>query len=344
MTERFLPDERATRKQLKALRAHVRAELERDAPWLEGAARHGRRMTGIGGTVRNLGAAAQLASGQRSYGVQGYGLEKERLDELVAQLAELPAHERRKVAGIKPERGDVILAGAVVVQTIMESGGFETLEVTEAGLREGVFFSTLLAPADPPLFEDVRRAGVLNLAGQYGTDFTHVEHVAELALQMFDTLAEGGAHPGDPDERDLLWAAAMLHDIGVAVDYDDHHKHSRYLILNAGLPGYSTRETALIGQMARYHRKGSPGLGEFAGLARRGDDARVTRGAAILRLAEQLERGRDRAVHGARMDIEDGTVHLRLEAGDDAPLARWAAEREGDLFERAFGKRLDVAA
>ena len=97
-------------------------------------------------------------------------------------------------------------------------------------------------------------------------------------------------HPGDPDERELLWAAAMLHDVGTAVDYDDHHKHSRYLILNAGLPGFSPRETALIGQTARYHRKGRPGLGEFAPLARKGDEALLTRCSAVLRVAEQLER------------------------------------------------------
>ena len=66
----------------------------------------------------------------------------------------------------------------------------------------------------------------------------------------------------------------MLHDIGVTVDYDDHHKHSRYLILNAGLPGFTPREVALIAQIARYHRKGSPGLGELAPLMEEGDDGR----------------------------------------------------------------------
>ncbi len=343
MTERHLPDKRASKKQLKALRAHVREELARDAPWLSAAGRGGGRLAGIGGTVRNLAAAAQLAADVPSYGVQGFCLQREALDDLVARFSEMSAAERRKVPGVKPERADLILAGSLVVQTIMEAGGFAALEVTEAGLREGVFFSTLLAPADPPLFEDVRHAGVRNLAAQYDTDFAHVEHVARLALQMWEGLAEAGVHPGDPEERDLLSAAALLHDIGVAVDYDDHHKHSRYLILNAGLPGYSTRQTALIGQMARYHRKGSPGLGEFAAIARRGDDALLARCSAVLRLAEQLERSRDRAVRDARMDVAAETVRLRLESGDGAPLARWAAEREGGLFERAFGRRLEVA-
>ena len=130
-----------------------------------------------------------------------------------------------------------------------------------------------------------------NLAAQYHADIAHTEHVAELALAMWDELGSG-----DPAERELLWAAAMLHDIGIAIDYDDHHKHSRYLILNAGLPGFSPRETALIGQMARYHRKGSPTLGQFSALGRKGDDELLTRCAAVLRLAEQLERSRDQAV------------------------------------------------
>lgn len=342
MTERFLAGDSAKRKQLKALRTHVREELA-EAGWLAAAGADGARLAGIGGTVRNLAAAAELAAELPSFGVQGFALERGALDALVERFAELPASERAKVPGIKPERGDLILAGAVVIQTVMEVGGFDALEATEAGLREGVFYSSLLAGRDPPLFDDVRREAVCNLAAQYHADFAHIEHVARLSLQMWDALAGAGAHPGDPRERDLLWAAAMLHDIGMAVDYDDHHKHSRYLILNAGLPGHSTRETALIGQMARYHRKGSPSLGAYAPLARDGDDALLTRGAALLRLAEQLERSRDQAVHDARVSVHDGQVELSLEAEDDVSVARWAAERQAELFRRAFGKALTVA-
>src|SRR5688500_13143914 len=102
----------------------------------------------------------------------------------------------------------------------------------------------------------------------------------------------------------------MLHDIGTAVDYDDHHKHSRYLILNAGLPGHSPRETALIAQMARYHRKGVPSLADLAPLAHRGDDALLRRGAALLRLAEQLDRARDQLVRGVKVSVSDGGVKV----------------------------------
>ena len=246
--------------------------------------------------------------------------------------------ERRHVPGIKPERGDVILGGAVVVQSVMELGGFDELEATDAGLREGVFFSVLLEDRDPPLFEDVRRASVINLAAQYHADTAHTEHVAALALHLWDEMAAAGAHPGAREERELLWAAAMLHDIGTAVDYDDHHKHSRYLILSAGLPGFDPRETGLIGQMARYHRKGQPTLGEFEPLARRGDDALLDRCAACLRVAEQLERPRDQSVRRVHVSQSNGRVELRLESDVDVSVARWAAQRESDLFARAFGR------
>jgi exopolyphosphatase/guanosine-5'-triphosphate,3'-diphosphate pyrophosphatase len=341
MSERFLPgDGPAKPRQLKELRAHVARKLER-APWLSSC---GPRLVGIGGTVRNLAAAAQRDLQVAEFGVQGYVLTRAELDRLVEELAARSPAERAKLPGIKPSRADLILAGAVVVEGVMEAGGFEGMEVTEAGLREGVFFERHL-DGDPPLFEDVRRASVINLAAQYGMDpdsSPHTAHVAHLALGLFDELAAAGLHPGDAVERELLWAACLLHDIGMTVDYDDHHKHSRYLVLNAGLPGFEQREAALIGQAVRYHRKGSPSLGPFATLAARGDDQRLARMATLLRLAEDLERSRDQLVREAHVAVEDGQVRLELVSDGDTRVSRWAAGREVELFASAFDRRLAV--
>jgi exopolyphosphatase/guanosine-5'-triphosphate,3'-diphosphate pyrophosphatase len=129
----------------------------------------------------------------------------------------------------------------------------------------------------------------------------------------------------------------------MTVDYDDHHKHSRYLILSAGLPGFAPAELALIAQAARYHRKGMPDLGFLDGLARPGDAQRLDRLAVLLRLAEDLERSRDQLVRAAHVAQADGEVRLELDAPGDARVARWAAERETDLFARAFGRDLAIA-
>ena len=343
MTERFVPGgEAASKKQLKALRAHVLDELE-SAPWLD---RAGDRLVGIGGTVRNLAAASAAAAGLPSIGVQGYVISRGALDELVADLAGIPASERGKVPGIKPARADLILAGATVVQTVLEAGDFEGIEVTEAGLREGAFFERHLGFGDEPLFPDVRVASVANLAAQYDADEAHTFHVGELALEMLDDLAAAGLHPGEPEERDLVWAAAMLHDIGMTVDYDDHHRHSRYLILNGGLPGWSPRELAIIAEMVRYHRKGTPSFGDdLEPWTEKGDRAILERGATLLRLAEGLERSRDQVVRSAHFDVNGrGAARLTLEADGDVRVARWAVEREAELFERAFGVPLKIRA
>jgi exopolyphosphatase / guanosine-5'-triphosphate,3'-diphosphate pyrophosphatase len=365
MTERFLPDGGIPKqKQLDELREHVVGKLQ-GATWLPNA---GGRLVGIGGTVRNLAAAAQRCAGQPSYGVQGMVLSAEALERLLARLAELPAAERSRVPGIKPARADLILAGAMVVQEALRAGHFEGIEITEAGLREGVFFERHLAQErgptsdQPPLFADVRRSSVLNLASRYHVDVAHTRHVAKLALGMFDQLAALGLHPGDPLERELLWAASELHDIGMSVDYDDHHKHSRYLILNGGLPGFSPVEVALVAQAARYHRKGMPEPGPLAPLFHAGDAERLDRLAVLLRLAEDLERSRDQLVRETRLTLagngtkrsEDGTkgdgngtkgsgeVRLELVADGEAAVPRWAASRETGLFTRAFGRSLAV--
>jgi len=341
MTEHFLADDDPPpKKPRKALRAHVAQMLTDDAAWLP---RVGGRIVGIGGTMRNLAAAVQAEAGLPSVGVQGFEITHEALRSLIVRLAELPAAERSTIKGIKDGRADVILAGALVIRSVLEFGGFDSIHVTEAGLREGIFFSEYLN-GDPPLFDDVRRASVLNLAARYHVDPAHTEHVGTLALTLFDELAREGLHPGDRWERELLLSACVLHDIGMSVDYDDHHKHSRYLILNGGLPGFSPREVALIAQAARYHRKGMPDFGELEPLTEEGDVVRLDRLAILLRLAEDLERSRDQSVRAAHIATSNGAVRLELESDGAAAVERWAAQREVELFDRAFDRKLKVQA
>ncbi|TMK25867.1 MAG: HD domain-containing protein [Actinobacteria bacterium] len=165
-----------------------------------------------------------------------------------------------------------------------------------------------------------------------------------MSLQLYDQLERAGVVEAADEDRELLWAACMLHDIGTTVDYDDHHKHSRYLILNGGLPGYSPVETAIIAQSARYHRKGMPVPGPLAPLFRDGDAERLDRCAVLLRLAEDLERSRDQLVRRTTMALNNGEVELHLVSDGEAAVPRWAAGRETELFARAFHRGLSVAA
>lgn len=142
MTERFLDSATpAAHEQLEALRAHVARKLA-GIEWLASSGRH---LVGLGGTVRNLAAAAERAEGLPVKEVHGFSIRASVLDKLIERLAALPPSERASVPGIKANRADIVLAGAVVVREAMRAGGFSLLEVSAMGLREGVFFERQLA-------------------------------------------------------------------------------------------------------------------------------------------------------------------------------------------------------
>ncbi|MBF8284883.1 MAG: Ppx/GppA phosphatase [Anaerolineales bacterium] len=303
----------------------------------------GEKLVGLGGTLRAL---ARIDREMRDYPLgltHGYELELDRLDELIERVRKLPLRERlRKVPGLQPDRADIILAGAVVVAEALRRAGADRMTVCGQGLREGLFYREFLKPADPPVVHNLREFSVLNLGRLYGFDKAHVDHVARLALSLFDQLSKQHGY-GEP-EREYLWAASQLHDIGTIVDYYDHHKHSAYIVVSTGLPGYSHRETVLIALLGLYHRKGEPDVGPYRKVLEAGDAERVRRLAALLRLAEYLDRSRTQAVTRLRIQAGDKRVRLWVKARGRAEgrVEVWEAQRNASLFEQAFGCKLEI--
>ena len=303
VSERFLPGEKAPAKAMKALRKEVTGQLE-EFGWWEG----GGRIVGIGGTIRNLAAAAMRRADLPRLDVQGFRARARRPrgpDRLARLKAGVEARRRLRHQA-RPRRRDP--GRSARVAAAMDAGGFDGIEVTEAGMREGVFFERLLG--GPALFEDVRSASVENLAHRFNGDTDHVDRVARLSLEMFDGLGSAGLHEHGAAERELLWAACMLHDIGTAIDYEDHHHHSNYLILNTGLPGFSARELMLVGLVTRYHRKGDPDVSQLRDLALKGDDELLRLLSGIIRLSEQFERSRDGTIRQVSVATRNGAVVL----------------------------------
>ncbi|MDQ6775992.1 MAG: HD domain-containing protein, partial [Actinomycetota bacterium] len=140
--------------------------------------------------------------------------------------------------------------------------------------------------------------------------------------------------------------ACMLHDIGVAIDYDGHHRHSHYMILHAGLPGFDPRELELIALIARWHRKGGPDPSALGDLERKGDGKRLLLLCGVIRLAEQLERSRDGSVGAVELDDREPCVILRPvpDGGtrSDLSVAIWSAQRNSDILADAIGKPIEV--
>jgi exopolyphosphatase/guanosine-5'-triphosphate,3'-diphosphate pyrophosphatase len=334
VTERFLGGKRTGKRQVKALREHVAGRLA-GHEWLGDA----ERVVGVGGTARTLAAIAQRRLGYPIEKLHGFVLERELLAEIVDELARTPVLDRRRIPGLKADRADIVLGGAIVIECVLDAVGAAALDVCGHGLREGVFFERYLGAGDP-LVPDVRRASVQNLAGLYRVEQPHAERVGRLALELLDGAAALGLHEATEGDRELLWAAAILHDVGVVVDYHDHHKHSAYLVLNGGLPGFSHRELAVVALLVRGHRKSLPDPAELAPLLAAEDRGRLLRLGACLRIAEQLDRGHTGVVDGISLVARDGTISATLRAGADPGLQLFAASQECGVFEQAFGRPL----
>ncbi len=336
-TERFLTDDPPKKRQIKALRSHVE-EVLAGVDWIEGL---GDRLLGIGGSIRTLAAMAQRRAEYPLREIHGFPLTGTALEELIGEMVERDARGRAKLPGLKADRADIVLGAALVVAEVMEQTGVAAIEVCAGGLREGVYFERILLD-DPPLIDDVRKATVRGLAEGYGADMIHAKQVAFIADRIYRELSAVGLQDDDAIEREWLWAASMLHDVGVLIDYHDHHKHSQYLVLNAGLPGFDHRELAIIATLIRGHRKRLPGVGPYGPLLAKGDQSRIDRLSVCLRLAEQLERGRSRAVKGLTAATDDATLRLTVECDSDPSIAIWAASQEREAVERAFGLALEI--
>jgi len=337
MTEAFLEGDPPKPKALKALRRHVRevlaprvAELPRGIP-----------VVGMGGSLRNLANVVQSRSGYRPELLHGYRLERRALERLSDELAVMPVAARRDVKGLNRDRADIIVAGSVVIVEALAALDADEVIISGQGLREGLFYPYLFPEGDH-LAPDLRAFSILNLMREYYDNPAHNDHVRLLALELFDQLAP--LHGLGPDARELLGAAALIHDIGMAVDYYAHHKHGMYLVMGRALPGFSHREQVLIGLLVRYHRRGAPADLGFGGALEAGDMERLTTLAGLLRLAEYLERSKAQRVRGLRCHLGDGVVQIEaLSRGDAEIEVREAGLRSG-LLAAALGITVEVVS
>jgi exopolyphosphatase/guanosine-5'-triphosphate,3'-diphosphate pyrophosphatase len=298
---------------------------------------------GTSGTILNL--AQILAHEGRTTREGAIGLSA--LGDLIRRLCALSLAERRQVPGINPERADILIGGAAVLETLMEGFGLEELRVSERGLRDGLL-SEWLARRDPEHWggENVRERSVLHLGRACRFDEPHARHIGELATALFDSALALGLHDLGESERELLRYASWLHDVGLFLSFSDHHAHSAYMIANADLLGFDKTEVEIMALTAFYHRKKMPRKkhAEFAALSERSRRA-VCVLALCLRMAESLDRSHTGTVRSVALrSLDRKRVLLELHAREDCHLEVWGAEEHEKAFAQVFGKSLRVRA
>ncbi len=299
---------------------------------------------GTSGTIQTLaelaGKPGNVVSEESSASLRM--LRTAELPDLIERLAARSADDRAETFSIDKRRSESIVAGAIVLHEILRLGGVKKLIACPAALREGIVEKALEDSGDlDSKPRSVRHAAVIELAERCHYDRLHAEHVASLSARIFDQTQS--VTELSLLDRELLEYGALLHEIGLHVSFERHHKHAYYLIRHAGLRGFTDDQLAVLANVARYHRKSVPAEehDNYADL-----DARqrrtVDKLAAILRFADALDRSRHRAVRDVGVDVtnEKVRIYLRPRATIDIELAQ--AEKQAKILSKALEREVEI--
>lgn len=339
LTESFLRHDPVAEGDQRKLIKHIRACLK-DA-FTDDESVNARCLVASGGTITSVAAMIMAARGEAYDSVHGYEVLRSDIVHLLAMLLRKDVKERRGVAGLNPDRADIIVAGVVLLDELMKFFGANILRVNERGIREGLILDGLRKHG--LIEEKVRRrtwrSAVQEFSRSCLVDEEHARQVARLSLELLDGLTELFT-VGDRERR-MLEAAALLHDAGYFISYSSHHKHSYHLIRHADLFGFTPRERELIASIARYHRKSLPKK-KHEGYARLSDVDRelVSRLGGILRLADGLDRRRISLVNQIGCEVTASEIRLRLHGDGDLSVELFGGREKSDLFEHAFDRGL----
>jgi len=319
------------------------------------------QLVATSGTAMALATLAAADDPRPPLKLQGYRLSRERVDQLVSRLVAMTPEQRKALPGLNERRAEIIVPGALILQTAMAMLQVPDLVVCDRALREGLIVDWMLRNQlldDRFAFQStIRERTVLHLARGFGVDLPRAERVAAHALSLYDQTL-GLLHEDTGEGRQLLWAAAMLHTCGKHINIAAYHKHSWYLIRHGELLGYSQAEHLMVAAIARYHRRSLPKKRhESWQLIESRDDRRtVTSMALLLRLAAALDRRPEPMVAGLRVcaipgpEGEPEGVSISLEprprgpeeAPVDLSLECWSLRSCAEVMLEATGLQLRV--
>lgn len=341
--------------EFEALQAYIRGMLERPIEDLQAHLKPGERprMVGTSGTIETLATLnAREKTGTVPTPLNGYEMPLKDVRDWVNRLRKLNFAGRLAIPGMSDRRAEILLAGVLILQEVMTQLRVESIVICERSLREGVVVDWMLAHG---LIEDrlryqssVRHRSVLKTAQKYQVNLEHSQRVANFALSLF-AQTQGTLHSWGAEERDLLWAAAILHNCGHHVGHSSHHKHSYYLIRHAELLGFTEIEIETIANLARYHRKSGPKKRHenYRNLTSKRHRRMVDQLHPLLRLAVALDRRQIGAIESVECEFVQTARELRLvlkaaQLGGDCALELWDLDCKKPSFEAEYGIKLTV--
>jgi len=290
---------------------------------------------GTSGTIQALANLAGPDEGSPTSGLRA--ISRQSLEEVIRAICTVSAKERVERFALDEKRARNIVAGAIVLEETMKALDIASLLACPVAIREGIIESRLVETRRKPE-RSLRRSSAQALADRSAIDKRHAQHVARLALRIFDQTRD--LHGLSDDCAELLEHAALLHESGMHVSDRGYHKHTYYLIRHADLRGFTEEQLVVVANVARYHRKAPPSVDD-PNLFELSDEQReeVEKLAAILRIAEALDRTHRQSVRDVAVR-SNGAVRFIVRTRSDAGMEIASAVRRAKYFSSLFDKKI----
>jgi exopolyphosphatase/guanosine-5'-triphosphate,3'-diphosphate pyrophosphatase len=342
LTKRFDLDTNPTKENIEACREYIHGEWAPTIKRLDECSFE--TVVGTSGTILNLAVMAMNNNEKDIPDVlNGITVTRKSLQKVINRIVKAKSvKERLRILKIDANRADIILGGALILEYFLSALNIKKIHISTYALREGLVFDyerKLKSVKKYQHLDRLRFDSVQSSAQQFGVDLKHAEHVMRTSLTLFDDLAK--LHKLGVKERELLEAAAILHDVGYHISHDMHHKHSYYILKNCLLPGFTNNEKELIANVARYHRKSHPKKKHENFSVLSSNKQKIVRIlSSFLRIAEGIDRRRLQNVDSIRGVLNGDTydVYIKPKSKDEnIDVEIWGAIRRKPLLEETFG-------
>ncbi len=294
-----------------------------------------------GGNIEKIANLVKVKTGRNGTGV----IQTSQLRHLVQKLSKMTIAQRMKKLALKEDRADVILPAAMVYEHIASLYHSPSILVPFVGLKEGIIYDII-----DDLFTHKERSkqqeallfsAAVNLGRRYNFEEPHNRHVARLSLSIFDQLKF--VHGLSDEDRKILLAASMLHDVGTFINYKSHHKHSLYILSQSELPSLSSRQMCVAANIARYHRKSEPQASHplFMKLSSNDRDT-VLHLSPILRIADSLDKDHLQRVRDVKVRVKGSQVQIKPLTIGKTLLDDWSFEKKSKMFNRVYKMKVKL--
>lgn len=311
-------------------------------PWVK---QNGLPLIGVGGTARTVAKIIQRSKKYPATKIHNYSYTVQTYREFFNNLRNTTLEQRKKISGLSSERSDIILAGSSIINCLFDATGAKRLITSGCGLREGLFYDYYSKANHVPLIaKDIlamSRENMLNLYEK--TDSSHARHITELALAMFDGWSQ--LHGLRKNYRRLLETAALLHDIGITINFYSHARHSAYMIQNAKLFGLTHKEQIITSAIAGWHNGVSKNYFKdrfYKEMLTESNWKTINKLALLLALAESLDYTETKQINVIEPGMNKKSATLKLFAHGIPSIEMHQIKEHLPWFKKTFGVELKV--